>query len=87
MIVIQVPSLKERREDIPILTEYFIKQICEETGVAPRKINKYALEELKKHSWGGNIRELRNVVERLLILGGNTITKEDVVNYASPLFK
>ena len=87
VIVIQVPSLKERREDIPILTEYFIKQICEETGVAPRKINKDALEELKKHSWGGNIRELRNVVERLLILGGNTITKEDVVNYASPLFK
>lgn len=87
VIVIKVPSLAERKEDIPVLAEYFINQICQENGASPRKINKDALEELKKHSWGGNIRELRNVVERLLILGGATITKEDVVRYASPMFK
>ena len=87
VIVIKVPSLAQRKEDIPVLTEYFISQICSETGSAPRKINADALEELKKHSWGGNIRELRNVVERLLILGGATITKADVVQYASPMFK
>lgn len=87
VIVIKVPSLAERKEDIPVLTEYFISQICQENGTAPRKINHDALEELKKHSWGGNIRELRNVVERLLILGGQTITKDDVIHYASPMFK
>lgn len=82
VIVIKVPSLTERREDIPLLAQYFIDQISQEMGVATRKINKDALEELKKYSWGGNIRELRNVVERLMILGGQTITKEDVINYA-----
>lgn len=87
VIVINLPSLAERKDDIPILAEYFISQICEETGSAKRKINKDALEELKKHSWGGNIRELRNVIERLLILGGNPITKSDVVTYASPMFR
>lgn len=87
VIVIRVPSLAERKEDIPMLTNFFIKQICQESGQPLRKIEKEALDELKKHSWSGNIRELRNVVERLLILGSPTISKADVVAYASPLFK
>ena len=87
VIVIRVPALSERKEDIPLLTEYFIDQISKESGMGPRAINKDALEELKKHSWTGNIRELRNVVERLMILGGNPITKADVVAFASPMFR
>ncbi|MBQ1886085.1 MAG: sigma-54-dependent Fis family transcriptional regulator [Bacteroidales bacterium] len=84
VIVIRVPSLSERKEDIPLLTEYFIDQISKESGMGKRSINKDAIEELKKHSWTGNIRELRNVVERLMILGGNPITKADVVAFAAP---
>lgn len=87
VIVIHVPSLAERKDDIPLLTNHFIKQICGEGGQPVRKIDNAALEELKKHSWTGNIRELRNVVERLLILGSNPITKEDVIAYASPMFR
>ncbi|MGM9774002.1 MAG: sigma-54-dependent transcriptional regulator [Candidatus Egerieousia sp.] len=87
VIVIHVPSLAERKDDIPLLTQYFLKKICEENGQPLCGINKDAIEELKKHSWTGNIRELRNVVERLLILGSNPITKEDVITYASPMFK
>ncbi len=87
VIVIQVPSLADRKDDIPMLVNHFINLICEENGMAPRKINEDALEELKKHTWTGNIRELRNVTERLLILSNNVITKEDVIAYASPLFR
>jgi two-component system nitrogen regulation response regulator NtrX len=87
VIIIHVPTLAERKEDIPILVKFFIKQICTEGGMPMRKINNDAIEELKKHSWSGNIRELRNVVERLLILGSNPITKADVVAYAAPIFK
>ncbi|MBO6223003.1 MAG: sigma-54-dependent Fis family transcriptional regulator [Bacteroidales bacterium] len=87
VIVIRVPSLSERKEDIPLLTEYFIDQISKESGMGKRSINKDAIEELKKHSWTGNIRELRNVVERLMILGGNPITKADVVAFAAPMFR
>ena len=87
VIVIRVPSLSERKEDIPMLTEYFIDQISKESGMGKIGINKDALEELKKHSWTGNIRELRNVVERLMILGGNPITKADVVAFAAPMFR
>ena len=87
VIVIRVPSLAERKEDIPLLTECFLDQISKESGMGKRTINKDAIEELKKHSWTGNIRELRNVVERLMILGGNPITKADVVAYASPMFR
>ena len=87
MIVIQVPSLAERKEDIPLLVNHFIEQICNETGMANRSIADDAVAELQKHSWTGNIRELRNVTERLLILGNQTITKEDVQMYASPLFR
>ena len=84
MIVIHVPSLAERKEDIPLLVKHFIKLICNETGMPLRKIDDDAIELLKQHSWTGNIRELRNVTERLLILGGNVITKEDVMAYATP---
>ncbi len=84
VIIIQVPPLAERKEDIPLLVNHFIQLICNETGMPVRKVNDDAMELLKKHAWTGNIRELRNVTERLLILGGNTITKEDVMAYATP---
>lgn len=87
VIVIRVPPLAERKEDIPLLVHYFIDKICEETGMKKREITDDALEELKKHQWTGNIRELRNVTERLMILSNDVITKDDVIAYASPLFR
>ena len=87
VIVIHVPSLAERKEDIPLLVNHFITQICNETGMPVRSIEPAAIEELQKHAWTGNIRELRNVTERLLILSNQVITKEDVQMYASPLFR
>jgi DNA-binding NtrC family response regulator len=87
VIVIRVPALSDRKEDIPLLVEHFIDEISNESGMGKRGINKDAIEELKKHSWTGNIRELRNVVERLMILGGNPITKADVTALASPMFR
>ena len=84
VIVIHVPSLAERLSDIPLLTDYFIMQICEESGMTPKKVMPEAYEELKKLPWTGNIRELRNVTERLMILCGDKITKEDVVAFATP---
>ncbi len=87
VIVIHVPALAERKDDIPLLVNHFIDQICAESGMPIRKIEDDAIEELKKHSWTGNIRELRNVTERLIILSNQTITKDDVVMYASPLFR
>ena len=88
VILIHVPSLAERRDDIPLLTNYFIKQICNESGMPMRSIFPDALEEMKSYAWTGNIRELRNVVERLIILSrDNTITKADVLAYTSPQFR
>ncbi|MCL1973684.1 MAG: sigma-54 dependent transcriptional regulator [Bacteroidetes bacterium] len=87
VIVIQVPTLAERKEDIPLLAHHFINQLCQEYGMASREIVPEALEELKTHSWTGNIRELRNVMERLLILSSKVIGKEDVLAYANPLFQ
>ena len=84
VIIIHVPPLAERKDDIPLLVNHFIRLICEETGMPVRKVDDDAMELLQKHAWTGNIRELRNVTERLLILGGNTITKEDVMAYATP---
>ena len=84
VIIIHVPPLAERKEDIPLLVNHFIKLICTENGMAVRKIDDDAIALLQQHSWTGNIRELRNVTERLLILGGSTITKEDVMAYATP---
>ena len=81
MIVINVPKLDERKTDIPLLVDYFIDQICSETGMMRRKVEPDALKLLVDKSWSGNIRELRNVVERLLILSGDSITAQDVRNY------
>lgn len=80
-IHIKVPSLDERKEDIPELAKYFIEQICAESGKPEREIQEEALNLLKEKSWPGNIRELRNVIERLLILGGSPINKQDVIDY------
>jgi two-component system nitrogen regulation response regulator NtrX len=83
VILIKVPALNDRREDIPLLTDYFVNKISEEQGMAPKEFSPKALEELQRMDWTGNIRELRNVVERLMILGGKEISLEDVKNFAS----
>lgn len=81
VIVIKVPSLDDRKSDIPILVDHFIDQICSETGMQRRKVEPAAMQLLIDKSWTGNIRELRNVVERLLILSGSSITADDVKAY------
>lgn len=81
VILIHVPSLNDRREDIPLLVNHFLTEIAKDYGQAPKSIANNALELLKKHDWTGNIRELRNVVERLIILSGKEILAEDVKNY------
>lgn len=85
VILIHVPSLDERREDIPLLAEKFIKEICEDSGIPRKSFMPQALDELKKLNFSGNIRELRNIVERLVILGQNRITVDDVKRYANPI--
>ena len=84
VIIIDVPPLNNRREDIPLLVEHFISLICQEYGVAVKQISKEAMVALQNVNWTGNIRELRNVVERLIILSGETITDQDVFNYVLP---
>ena len=81
VIEISVPSLDERKEDIPFLVDYFVKQISEEQGCHVKDFDSDAIKALQNFSWTGNIRELRNIVERLIILGGNPITAEDVANF------
>ena len=81
VIVIKVPTLDQRKEDIPLLVDHFMGQICQETGMQPRKIESEAMKLLVDKTWTGNIRELRNVVERLLILSGASITAHDVKTY------
>ena len=81
VIVIKVPSLDERKSDIPLLVSYFIDRICSETGMPRREVDSDAMQLLVDKSWTGNIRELRNVVERLLILSGSRITADDVRAY------
>ena len=81
VIVINVPKLDQRKSDIPLLVDHFIDQICSETGMQPRSIDEDAMRMLVEKSWTGNIRELRNVVERLLILSGDRITASDVKAY------
>lgn len=81
VIVINMPTLDERKSDIPLLVDYFIGQICSETGMQPREIDADAMQMLVDKTWTGNIRELRNVVERLLILSGSRITASDVRAY------
>ncbi len=81
VIVINVPTLDDRKSDIPLLVDHFIEQICSETGMPPREVDPEAMKLLVEKSWTGNIRELRNVVERLLILSGSRITASDVKSY------
>lgn len=81
VILIQVPALNDRKDDIPLLTDHFLGMICDEQGVAKKKIDDAAIKELKDYNWTGNIRELRNVIERLVILSGKTITKNDVQQF------
>lgn len=83
VILIKVPSLNERAADIPLLMEHFLKKIAQEQGVSPRGIEQEAVSLLQSYDWTGNIRELRNVAERLMILGGNPITASDVQLFAS----
>ena len=84
VILIHVPSLNERRDDIPYLVERFLADICSEYGVAKKGIDEDAINLLKEYNWTGNIRELRNVVERLIILSGKSITIDDVKSYVMP---
>jgi DNA-binding NtrC family response regulator len=82
VILIKVPGLNERREDIPLLIEHFTEKIAAEQGIAPKTFSKKAIKLLQEYDWTGNIRELRNVVERLIILGSNEISETDVQLFA-----
>ncbi|NPA46555.1 MAG: sigma-54-dependent Fis family transcriptional regulator [Chlorobi bacterium] len=82
VIEIKVPSLDERKEDIPLLVEHFVKQIAEEQNMKPKRFTKDAIRKLQSYTWSGNIRELRNIVERLMILGGDEITADDVKTFS-----
>ncbi|MGV6845090.1 MAG: sigma-54-dependent transcriptional regulator [Lutibacter sp.] len=83
VIIVNVPSLNNRREDIPLLIDFFAKQIANEQGTSVKSFSKKAVELLKNYDWTGNIRELRNIVERLIILGEKEISEKDVQLYAS----
>ncbi len=84
VIIIESPALNDRRQDIPMLTEHFLKQVCAEYGSATKRISAGAVKELQQLNWTGNIRELRNVVERLIILGADPISADDVHRYVAP---
>ena len=84
VILIHVPSLNDRRDDIPLLVDKFLQDIATEYGQPIKSIDKKALEALQQHNWTGNIRELRNVVERLIILSGKAITVADIESYVVP---
>ena len=83
VIIIHVPSLNDRKEDIPLLANHFIKMVCSDQGIPLKKFDNGALEELKKVDWTGNIRELRNIIERLVILCGPIISGNDVRMYSN----
>ncbi len=82
VIEIKVPSLDERKEDIPLLVDHFVQQIAEEQNMKPKRFTPGAIKKLQSYSWSGNIRELRNIVERLMILGGDEITEQDVALFS-----
>lgn len=84
VILIHVPSLNERKDDIPLLTQHFVDQLVNEQGLLRKNFTDDAIEALQNVNWSGNIRELRNIIERLLILGGKEITADDVATYANP---
>lgn len=83
VILIHVPALNDRLDDIPLLAKHFLSLVCEDNGVPPKTIANDAIKELQKRNWTGNIREFRNVVERLVILGGKEITASDVKQFCS----
>jgi len=85
VILIHVPALNDRKDDIPLLTDHFVKLICEDYGMPIKTFTKEAIKELQKLNWTGNIREFRNVIERLIILCDKSITDKDVTAYARPL--
>lgn len=85
VILIHVPSLNDRRDDIPMLVEHFLEITCQEYGMARKAIDKEAMKVLQQHNWSGNIRELGNVVARLVILSGKTIMSEDIYDYVIPV--
>jgi DNA-binding NtrC family response regulator len=84
VIILHVPTLNERASDIPLLIDRFLEDVAAEYGQPKKAIDKKAVDLLQKYKWTGNVRELRNVVERLIILSGKTITPEDVENYVLP---
>ncbi len=83
VIIIHVPSLANRKQDIPILTEYFVNIISKEQGIENKNFTKEALVRLNKYEWTGNVRELRNVIERLMILGDNPVSEDNIIQFAS----
>ncbi len=84
VILIHVPKLDDRRDDIPLLADHFMTMVCAEHGIARKSFDPKALDELQKTNWTGNIRELRNIIERLIILGGDVISSDEVKMYANP---
>ena len=84
VIIIHVPSLNERKDDIPLLIDKFLQDICNEYGIARKGIDDDAIRALQEYNWTGNIRELRNVVERLIILSSKSINRDDVASYVLP---
>jgi DNA-binding NtrC family response regulator len=84
VILIHVPQLTERKEDIPLIAQSFCTEICNDYGMPVKEITKQAMEALKTMEWSGNIRELRNMIERLIILSDKVITDKDVTSFANP---
>src|SRR5579863_1265439 len=84
VIIIHVPSLNERMDDIPVLVDKFLTDICSDYGISKKALEDDAMKALQQHNWTGNVRELRNVVERLIILSGKTIMRSDVESYVLP---
>ncbi len=85
VIVLHVPALRERKEDIPLLAEHFINELSAVQGKPPKKITEEAVKRLQEFNWSGNVRELHNVIERLLILSGDTIEKDDIDKFVAPV--
>jgi len=83
VILLHVPTLNERTDDIPLLADKFLTEICEDNGMAKKQLSPGAIHELKQINWTGNVRELHNVIERLLILCDDKITEEDVINFSN----
>ena len=85
VILIKIPALNDRKEDIPLLAEHFLDSICSDSGITTKSINNAAIKALQKINWTGNIREFRNVIERMIILCDDVITENDVKKYAQAI--